>query len=104
MKVEVQKKEKKPEPQSKPKQTQPPGNDAKLKLLEKDLKKVEEQISKLEEQKTLLEMEMTKPEIFGSIEKLKMVQSEFTNVQSELLVANKKWEDVATAIDELNAG
>ncbi|MBA4056000.1 MAG: ABC transporter ATP-binding protein, partial [Marivirga sp.] len=104
VKAEIPKKEKKPELQAKPKQVQPSNNDAKLKLLEKDLKKTEELIGKLEEQKTSLEMEMTKPEVFSNTEKLKNVQSEFTSVHSELLVANKKWEDIATAIDELNAG
>ncbi len=98
---EPPRKEKKQE-ESKPKPAQVSPSDNRLKALEKDLKKAEDLIGKLEEQKSALEMDMTKPEVFGNIEKLKTIQSEFNRVQSELTQANKKWEDLATAIDELS--
>jgi len=67
------------------------------------LKKVEEQISQQEALKAALMDEMTKPEIFSNPEKLKDVQSNFNKVNSELADANKKWEEVATSIDQLTS-
>ncbi len=95
-------KPKKAEPEVKPKQPQTPSNEAKLKTLDKELKKVEEQISKLEEQKSKLELEMASPEVFSNAAKLKEVQATFNKTEADLAAANKKWEEIATAIDELN--
>jgi ATP-binding cassette subfamily F protein 3 len=95
-------KPKKAEPEVKAKQPQTPSNEAKLKTLDKELKKAEEQISKLEEQKSKLELEMASPEVFSNAAKLKEVQSTFNKTEADLAAANKKWEEVATAIDELN--
>jgi ATP-binding cassette subfamily F protein 3 len=94
----VQKKE-----QSAPQKNNSPSQDSKLKSLEKELKKVEEDIVKLEETKANLELEMTKPEIFGDHEKMKKVQFEFSKIQKELESVNKKWEGLATEIDQLNS-
>ena len=78
------------------------SNEAKLKTLDKELKKAEEQISKLEEQKSKLELEMASPEVFSNAAKLKEVQATFNKTEADLAAANKKWEEIATAIDELN--
>lgn len=104
IKAEAPKREKKIEAVPKPKQPQPATNAATLKSLEKDLKKVEEQINQLEELKATCENEMIKPEVFGSTERLKEVQSNFNKVEAALGQANTKWEELATAIDELSAG
>ena len=103
-KVEPPKREKKVETSPKPKQAQSSTNEAKLKSLEKDLKRVEEQINELEKLKVSWETEMTKPEVFGNSQKLKEVQVSFNKTEAELALANKKWEELATTIDTLNAG
>lgn len=100
---ETPKPEKKPEPNPKQKKNQEPNNEGKLKLLGKELKKVEEQISNQEALKATLMNEMTKPEIFSNPEKLKDVQSDFNQVEKTLQEANKKWEELATSIDELTS-
>ena len=97
-KAEPPKKEKKVQESPPP----PPKNDTKLKLLEKDLKKVEEQVEALEKKKSVLEETMAKPEVFGNFEKLQQAQADFDKVQTELNLANNKWEQIATNIDELN--
>ena len=96
--------EKKPEPAPKPKPAQTPSNEAKLKSLEKELKKIEEQISELETLKASIEHELTKPEVYNSQDKLKEVQAKFNQAISSLAATNKKWEDIATDIDQLSAG
>ncbi len=100
IKAEPPKKEKKAQEAVPP----PPKNDSKLKLLEKDLKKIEEQVEVLEKKKSGLEETMAKPEVFGNFEKLQQAQADFQKVQTDLKVANNKWEQVATDIDELNKG
>ena len=101
--IEPVKTEKKAEPTPKPKPAQTPSNKVKLKSLEKELKKVEEQISELESSKASLENELTKPEVYNKPDKLKEVQSKFNQAISSLADANKKWEDLASGIDELSA-
>ena len=100
---EPAKPEKKVEAAPKPKQVQTPSQEAKLKSLEKDLKKIEEQINQLETLRASLENELTKPEVYNSQEKLKQVQAEFNQTVSSLAASNKKWEDLATMIDEISA-
>jgi ATP-binding cassette subfamily F protein 3 len=101
--TEPSKPEKKVEAPSKPKPVQTPSHEAKLKSLEKDLKKIEEQISQLETVKASLENDLTKPEVYNSQDKLKKVQAEFNQTISSLAASNKKWEDLATMIDEISA-
>ena len=100
--VEPVKQEKKPEPVIKPKAAQTPSNDAKRKSLEKELKKIEDQINELEIVKTSLENELAKPEVYNRQDKLREVQAKFNQAISSLADANKKWEDLATEIDELS--
>jgi ATP-binding cassette, subfamily F, member 3 len=96
--------EKKVEAPPKAKPVQTPSQEAKLKSLEKDLKKIEEQINQLETQKASLENELTKPEVYNNAERLKQVQAEFNQTTSSLATSNKKWEDLATMIDQMSAG
>ncbi len=90
------------EKKSKEQTPQPPRNDNKLKLLEKDLKAIEEQVAGLEERRSHLEIEMAKPEVFSNFEKLQQVQADFEQIENELREANERWDHVATAIDKLN--
>jgi ATP-binding cassette subfamily F protein 3 len=100
---EPSKPEKKSEPQApKPKPVQTPSNEAKLKSLEKELKKIEADINQLETLKASLENELTQPEVYNHQDKLKDVQTKFNHAISSLADANKKWEDLATRIDELS--
>ena len=101
--AEPSKQEKKVEAAPKPKLVQTPTQEAKLKSLEKDLKKIEEQINQLETLKASLENDLTKPEVYNSQDKLKQVQAEFNQTTSSLDALNKKWEDLATKIDEMSA-
>ncbi|HMG92750.1 MAG TPA: ABC-F family ATP-binding cassette domain-containing protein [Chryseolinea sp.] len=101
--AEPAKPEKKVEAPSKPKPVQTPSQESKLKSLEKDLKKIEEQINQLETLRASLENELTKPEVYNNQDKLKQVQAEFNQTISSLAASNKKWEDLATMIDEMSA-
>jgi ATP-binding cassette subfamily F protein 3 len=101
--AEPAKPEKKVEAAPKPKPVQTPTQEAKLKSLEKDLKKIEEQNNQLETQKASLENELTKPEVYNNQDKLKQVQAEFKQTISSLDASNKKWEELATRIDEMSA-
>jgi ATP-binding cassette, subfamily F, member 3 len=78
-----------------------PSQEAQLKNLEKELRKVEELIETLQSEKTRVEAEMAKPEIFSDFTKLNLVQEKFNHVNKTLNDANNRWEEVATAIDEL---
>lgn len=93
-------------PQKAEKKTQPApavnqANDKKIKSLEQDLKKVELEIEKLQTQKTAIELEMAKPEVFGNPENLQRVQKIFNENNAELKALNKKWEDIALSLDDL---
>ena len=68
----------------------------------KELKRTEERIEKLESDKSKFEAEMAAPEIYSDFAKLNVVQEKFNSVTKELNEANAKWEELATAIDELN--
>ena len=91
--------EKKPQPVKE----KTPSQEVQLKNLEKELKKIEERIEKLQNDKTTLESEMTLPEVYADFSKLNIVQEKFNGVTKELNEANTKWEEVATAIDQLNS-
>jgi ATP-binding cassette, subfamily F, member 3 len=78
------------------------SNDVRKKGLEKDLKKVEDEIQMLEQKKGELELEMSKPEIFRDVEKLKACKVSLDSAVSSLQLANARWEKLATQIDALN--
>jgi ATP-binding cassette, subfamily F, member 3 len=88
--------EKKPQPVSQ----KTPSEEGQLKNLEKELKKVEDVIETLQKDRAGIESEMAKPEIFSDFGKLNLVQEEFNRVNKELQDANRRWEQLATAIDE----
>lgn len=79
-----------------------PSQDAQLKNLEKDLRKVEEKIGALQADKAGLELEMARPEVYADFAKLSVIQERFNQVNTALEEANTRWEEVATAIDELS--
>jgi ATP-binding cassette subfamily F protein 3 len=98
----------KPEPKPK---VQPPKKEEKpktpslenqLKTLDKDLKKAESKIEQLENRKKQLETQMSEKDVFSNFEKLQRVKKEFEQVQEHLSEANKEWEKIATAIDEIS--
>jgi ATP-binding cassette subfamily F protein 3 len=76
---------------------------AALKSLERDLAKAEEAISVLEEKKSKVEIELTNPDVFKDHQKLQKVKDNFEKVKQDLSTANKKWEEIAGAIDKLTA-
>ena len=78
------------------------SQEAQLKNLEKELKKVEEQIEKLQVEKSKLETEMASPEIYTDFTRLNVVQEKFNRASADLSLANKRWEEIATAIDDFN--
>lgn len=91
-----------PKPEKKTSQAAIPSTSSpqkKLKTLEQDLKKVEDLIDQLQQQKSQLESELSAPEIFNDIEKLKKKQKEFELINEELSKANQQWDSLATAID-----
>jgi ATP-binding cassette subfamily F protein 3 len=79
-----------------------PSTQATLKLLEKDLRKIEDVISALETQKATSEADMARPEVFSNKEQLQKSQAVFRTADEELRKANKKWEEIATAIDTIS--
>jgi ATP-binding cassette subfamily F protein 3 len=91
-KVQPPKKEEKPKT---------PSTENQLKTLDKDLKKAESKIEQLENRKKQLETQMAEKDVFSNFEKLKSVKQEFDQVQEHLSQANKEWEKIATAIDEI---
>lgn len=86
------------------KETKPrtPSAESTLKNLEKELRKVEDEMQALEKNKAHLEAEMARPEIYGNYETLQKTKVAFDKVLNELKTVNKKWEQIATDIDELN--
>lgn len=95
----------KPKPEKKPElqKQKTPSQDAQLKNLEKELKRTEERIEKLEGEKSKLEAELAAPEIYSDFAKLNVVQEKFNDVTKHLAEVNSRWEELATAIDQLNA-
>jgi ATP-binding cassette subfamily F protein 3 len=78
-------------------------NEKKIKSLNQELKRVEEQIETLQKQKAEAESELAKPEVFGNPEKLGAAQQGFEKVNTGLIEANKKWEELVMALDELES-
>lgn len=96
---------KKEEPKPQVQQTQKPDNknEKRLKSLRQELKKVEDAIVKLEEQKGKVETELAKPEVYSDHNKLQKLQDEFTSVNTTYESTNKRWEEIITEIDTLEA-
>jgi ATP-binding cassette, subfamily F, member 3 len=94
----------KPEKKAQPTKEKAPSNENQLKNLEKELNKIEHRIEKLQGDKAAFETEMAKPEVYSDFSKLNLVQEKFNSVNKQLNEANARWEELATAIDQLNAG
>jgi ATP-binding cassette, subfamily F, member 3 len=94
---------KKPESPPKAKPADNPFSE-KRKQLDKDLRKIEDQISALEAQKNQMEVDMSKPEVFNDFNQLKKIQFEFSKIEKELKKSTEKWEEIITAIDQLDKG
>jgi len=95
---------KKTEPIVAKKETPIKSDDAtakKIKALQKELKGIEEKVEKLEVEKKLLELEMSKPEVYGNFEKLKVAQEQFNQVVIPLEEATRKWEEIALELEHL---
>jgi ATP-binding cassette subfamily F protein 3 len=92
-------------PAAKPKPVQEPvpANEKKIKALNGELKKVEETIEKLQQEKVRAEEELAKPEVFGTPEKGNAARQSFEKVNSALLEANKKWEQLVTELEEFES-
>lgn len=88
-----------------PKKEQPvridDGTSKKIKALQKELKSVEDKVEKLEARKKQLEEEMSKPEVYGNFEKLKIAQEQFDAVVTPLKDATQKWETIALELESL---
>jgi ATP-binding cassette, subfamily F, member 3 len=78
------------------------SNVSQLKSLEKDLKKAEELIEQLQTKRNILEADMATPAVYSDFKKLNEKKSEFDKVVIDLETANRKWEEIAVAIDSLN--
>ncbi len=98
---------KKEEPKPKPATSTVPKTDNKnekrLKSAKQELKKIEDAIEKLEEEKSKVEAELAKPEVYSDHAKLQKLQQEFEKTNNAYEAANKKWEELVTEIDTLEA-
>jgi len=90
--------------ESKPKPVQkdtPHPYEKKIKSLNQELKRVEEGIETLQGEKVKAESELARPEVFGNPEKLNVARQVFDKVNTDLIEANKKWEELVMELDEL---
>jgi ATP-binding cassette subfamily F protein 3 len=76
-------------------------NEKQLKALSRDLKATEELIEHLEKDKVRIENELAKQEVYSNPDKLQVLQQEFEKLNSSLQASNKKWDEIATEIDNL---
>lgn len=88
---------------SPPKPAAPAGNSAALKALERDLARAEEAIASLEQQKAKVEADLADPLVFKDAARLQQTKALFEKVRQDLAKANNQWEELAAAIDKLNA-
>lgn len=106
--VEAEKKEQ-PQKQKEPKKQQlsdPEIQQAKKELKKKatELEEVESKITSCEELKRTLEAEMASPEIYSDREKLESLNRRYSELQAEEEELNKKWEQLAEQIENLQVG
>ncbi|MFZ6000794.1 MAG: ATP-binding cassette domain-containing protein, partial [Bacteroidota bacterium] len=88
------------EPKSNVNQKDP--KDEQLKVLNRELKKAEELVTKLEQEKARIESELSKPEVYGSADKLTPLQQLFEETEKKLNAANERWEQLMLEIEDLN--
>jgi ATP-binding cassette subfamily F protein 3 len=92
---------KKTEPKAQPAPQSQNKNEKQLKSLSRDLKAIEELIEQLEKDKVRIENELAKQEVYSNPTKLQVLQQEFEKLNNSLNASNKKWEEIATEIDNL---
>jgi ATP-binding cassette, subfamily F, member 3 len=92
---------KKVDPKPKPIPQSQNKNEKQLKSLSRDLKAIEDLIEQLEKDKVRIENELAKQEVYSDPAKLQTLQQQFENTNSSLDASNKKWEEIATEIDNL---
>jgi len=75
-----------------------------LKKKATELEEVESKITSCEELKRTLEAEMASPEIYSDREKLESLNRRYSELQAEEEELNKKWEQLAEQIENLQVG
>ena len=76
-------------------------NRKEIKKLQHNLIEIENQIEVLEDEKKVIEDELSKPEVYGNIDKLAVANEKFDKTNKQLIDANEKWEALVLKIEEL---
>lgn len=76
-------------------------NRKEIKKLQHNLIEIENQIEALEDEKKVIEDELSKPEVYGNIDKLAVANEKFDKTNKKLIEANEKWEVLVLQIEEL---
>ena len=76
-------------------------NRKEIKKLQHNLIEIENQIEVLEDEKKVIEDELSKPEVYGNIDKLAVANEKFDKTNKKLIDANEKWEALVLKIEEL---
>lgn len=76
-------------------------NRKEIKKLQHNLIEIENQIEALEDEKKVIEDELSKPEVYGNINKLAVANEKFDKTNKQLIDANEKWEALVLKIEEL---
>lgn len=72
-----------------------------LKKLQNELHSLEDEIHKLENQIKEIETELSKPEVYGDVEKLMTFNQKYDGAKSSLEQKQNTWEDTVLAIEEI---
>lgn len=72
-----------------------------LKKHHKALEEVEAEVSLLEERKLQVEEELSKPEVFGNVDQLAVINDKYGKIVSALEKAHQQWEALAETIEEI---
>ncbi|MDN5200871.1 ABC-F family ATP-binding cassette domain-containing protein [Fulvivirgaceae bacterium BMA10] len=89
------------QPKEKRKKEQDTSLEKELRQLNQQLSEIEDKITKCEEEKTNLEAQLADPEIFGNVDKLQGVNTEYERNNSELETLQEQWDQLATEIEKL---
>ena len=72
-----------------------------IKKLQHQLIEVENQIEALEDAKKLIEEELSKPEVYGNVDKLSLANDKFDKTNKQLFALNASWETLVVQIEVL---
>lgn len=89
------------EPQKKPAEQTPPGNEKLKKDLEKKIRLTEEKIGQLEQQLKESESELAKPEVYADHEKFQVLNANYSKILTDLDIQNKEWEGLVERLSSL---